>query len=217
MVSKITTQFDTLYGYRPYFTTTQPFAYRDTLNMLTWIQALCDNLNIVVEKTNEIGEGLNKVQPDVDKKIADLIDQTNNALSELEKELRALVETSYETGVARSPVRGVVQSVQTILDDMYDNVRVHALFARDYDDMALSVGEWESVGMDARTYDLWPIDIPDAQLGDVADARDHFPRERPIGPPSPEDGEGYYLSKNEAKNTYMPLNPEAKLFGNDNQ
>ena len=71
MVSKITTQFDTLYGYRPYFTTTQPFAYRDTLNMLTWIQALCDNLNIVVEKTNEIGEGLNKVQPDVDKKIAD--------------------------------------------------------------------------------------------------------------------------------------------------
>ena len=165
---------------RPYFSTMQPFAYRDTLNMLTWIQALCDNLNIVVEKTNEIGEGLNGVQTDVDKKIADAIDQITKALTELEKELRALVETSCETGVARSPVRGVVQSVQTIFDDMYDNVRVHALFARDYDDMALSVAEWETVGMDARTYDLWPIDIPDAQLGDVTDARKHFPRERPI-------------------------------------
>lgn len=197
---------------RPYFSTMQPFAYRDTLNMLTWIQALCDNLNIVVEKTNEIGEGLNGIQPDVDKKIADVIDQTNKALTELEKELRALVETSYETGVARSPVRGVVQSVQTIFDDMYDNARVHALFARDYDDMALSVDEWEAVGMDARTYDLYPIDIPDAQLGDVEDARDHFPRERPIGPPLTDDGSGYFLSKNEAKNTYMPLNPEANDF-----
>lgn len=197
---------------RPYFSTMQPFAYRDTLNMLTWIQALCDNLNIVVEKTNEIGEGLNGIQPDVDKKIADVIDQTNKALTELEKELRALVETSYETGVARSPVRGVVQSVQTIFDDMYDNARVHALFARDYDDMELSVDEWDAVGMDARTYDLWPIDIPDAQLGDVEDARDHFPRERPIGPPMTDDGSGYFLSKNEAKNTYMPLNPEANDF-----
>lgn len=197
---------------RPYFSTMQPFAYRDTLNMLTWLQALCDNLNIVVEKTNEIGEELNSVQPDVDKKIADVIDQTNKALDELEKELRALVETSHETGVARSPVRGVVQSVQTIFDDMYDNARVHALFAKDYDDMALSVDEWDAVGMDARAYDLWPIDIPDAQLGDVADARDHFPRERPIGPPSPEDGEGYYLKKSEARDTYMPLNPEASNF-----
>lgn len=197
---------------RPYFSTMQPFAYRDTLNMLTWIQALCDNLNIVVEKTNEIGEGLNSVQPDVDKKMSDVIDQINKALTELEKELRALVETSCETGVARSPVRGVVQSVQTIFDDMYDNVRVHALFARDYDDMALSVAEWEAVGMDARTYDLWPIDIPDAQLGDVEDARDHFPRKRPIGPPLTDDENGYFLSKNEAKNTYMPLNPEANNF-----
>lgn len=197
---------------RPYFSTMQPFAYRDTLNMLTWIQALCDNLNIVVEKTNEIGEGLNNVQPDVDKKIADVIDQTNKALTELEKELRALLETSCETGAARSPVRGVVQSVQTIFDDMYDNTRVHALFARDYDDMALSVGEWNAVGMDARTYDLWPIDIPDAQLGDVVDARDHFPRERPIGPPAPEDGDGYYLSHAEAAATYMPLNPQADNF-----
>ena len=197
---------------RPYFSTMQPFAYRDTLNMLTWIQALCDNLNIVVEKTNEIGEGLNSVQPEVDKKISDVIDQINKALTELEKELRALVETSCETGVARSPVRGVVQSVQTIFGDMYDNVRVHALFARDYDEMGLSAGEWEAVGMDARTYDLWPIDIPDAQLGDVTDAREHFPRERPIGPQLTDDENGYFLSKNEAKNTYMPLNPEANNF-----
>ena len=187
---------------RPYFSTMQPFAYRDTLNMLTWIQALCDNLNIVVEKTNEIGEGLNGIQPDVDKKIADVIDQTNKALTELEKELRALVETSCETGVARSPVRGVVQSVQTIFDDMYDNVRVHALFARDYDAMALTAAEYDGVGMEARTYDLWPISVPNANLGDVADAREHFPRETPIGPPSLDDGDGELHATQPAGKTF---------------
>ena len=60
-------------------------------------------------------------------------------------------------------------------------MRVHALFSADYDAMTLTAAEYDGVGMDARTYDLWPIDIPDAQLGDVTDARDHFPRERPIG------------------------------------
>lgn len=160
---------------RPYFSTMQPFAYRDTLNMLTWIQALCDNLNIVVEKTNEIGEGLNNIQPDLDKKIADVIDQTNKALNELEKELRALVETSHETGVARSPVRGVVQSVQTIFDDMYDNVRVHALFATDYDTMGLSAEAYDSLEVRAREYDLHATDVRNAILGDFSGVADFLP------------------------------------------
>lgn len=212
MILPIATQFDTQYGYRQYFTTTQPFAYRDTLNMLTWLQAVADNLDIIREKTNELGSDMNAIMPDVDKKIIAVINETNRALNELEKELRALIEESHDTGIARSPVRGVVQSVQTIFDDMYDNVRVHALFSADYDAMALTAAEYDELGVDARTYDLWPIDVPDAKLGDVPDARDHFPRHDPIGPPKPENGEGYFLSKNEAKNTYMPLNPQAKDF-----
>lgn len=202
---------------RPYFSTMQPFAYRDTLNMLTWLRAIACNLDTVREHVNDMGETVENIPADVEKALQKIVDDTADALAALEATLRALIAEGSATGTAFSPVRGQVQSVQHIFDDMYDNVRVHALFARDYDDMALTAAEYDGVGMDARTYDLWPIDVPDAQLGDVTDARDHFPRERPIGPPSPDDGEGYYLSKNEAKNTYMPLNPEAKLFGNNNQ
>lgn len=61
MVHPITTQFDTLYGYRPYFTTTQPFAYRDTLNMLTWLSAVSCNLDKLREVLNEYGEQSGKL------------------------------------------------------------------------------------------------------------------------------------------------------------
>lgn len=198
---------------RPYFSTMQPFAYRDTLNMLTWLRAIACNLDTVREHVNDMGETVENIPADVEKALQKIVDDTADALAALEATLRALIAEGSATGTAFSPVRGQVQSVQHIFDDMYDNVRVHALFARDYDDMALTAAEYDGVGMDARTYDLWPIDVPDAQLGDVTDARDHFPRERPIGPPSPDDGDGYYLSHAEAAATYMPLNPQAKLFG----
>lgn len=41
---------------RPYFSTMQPFAYRDTLNMLTWLRAVACNLDKLREALNEYGE-----------------------------------------------------------------------------------------------------------------------------------------------------------------
>ena len=197
---------------RPYFSTMQPFAYRDTLNMLTWLRAIACNLDKVREHVNEVGDTVKNMPIDIEKALQKIADDTTDALAALDTTLRALIAESGSTGTAFSPVRGRVDSVQHIVDDMYDNVRVHALFSADYDAMALTAAEYDGVGMDARTYDLWPIDIPNANLGDVADARGHFPRETPIGPPSPDDGDGYYPSHAEAAATYMPLSPQAKLF-----
>lgn len=198
---------------RPYFSTMQPFAYRDTLNMLTWLRAVSCNLDTVREYVNEVGGAVEKIPDDTEKALQKIADDTTAALDALDTTLRALIAEGTATGMAWSPVRGQKDSVQHIFDDMYDNVRVHALFSADYDAMALTAAEYDGVEMEARTYDLWPIDIPNANLGDVADAREHFPRETPIGPPSPDDGDGCYLSHAEAAATYMPLNPQAKLFG----
>ena len=166
---------------RPYFSTMQPFAYRDTLNMLTWLRAIACNLDTVREHVNNVGSAVEKIPEDTEKALQKIVDDTTDALAALDTTLRALIAESGATGTAFSPVRGRVDSVQHIFDDMYDNVRVHALFSADYDAMSLTAAEYDGVGMDARTYDLWPIDVPDAQLGDITDARDHFPRERPIG------------------------------------
>lgn len=201
---------------RPYFSTMQPFAYRDTLNMLTWLRAVSCNLDTVREHVNDMGETIENMPIDIEKALQKIVGDMTEELAALDTTLRALISEGTATGTAWSPVRGRTEAVQHIFDDMYDNVRVHALFARDYDAMALTAAEYDGVGMEARTYDLWPIDAPNANLGDVADARAHFPRETPIGPPSPDDGDGYYLPRAEASATYMPLNPQAKLFGEKN-
>lgn len=198
---------------RPYFSTMQPFAYRDTLNMLTWLRAVSCNLDTVREHVNDMGETVENMPIDIEKALQNIVDDMTAALGALDTTLRALIAESTATGTAWSPVRGRTDSVQHIFDDLYDNVRVHALFSADYDAMALTAAEYDGVEMEARTYDLWPISVPNANLGDVADAREYFPRETPIGPPSPDDGDGYYLSHAEAAATYMPLNPQAKLFG----
>ena len=46
---------------RPYFSTMQPFAYRDTLNMLTWLRAVSCNLDKLREALNEYGEQSGKL------------------------------------------------------------------------------------------------------------------------------------------------------------
>ena len=46
---------------RPYFSTMQPFAYRDTLNMLTWLRAVACNLDKLREALNEYGEQSGKL------------------------------------------------------------------------------------------------------------------------------------------------------------
>lgn len=160
---------------RPYFSTMQPFAYRDTLNMLTWLRAVACNLDTVRERVNDIGDAVEKIPEDTETALQKIVDDTTDALAALDTTLRALIAESGSTGTAFSPVRGRVDSVQHILDDMYDNVRVFALFAADYDEMGLSAEEYDSLEVRAREYDLHATDVRNAMLGDFAGVADFLP------------------------------------------
>lgn len=160
---------------RPYFSTMQPFAYRDTLNMLTWLRAVSCNLDTVREHVNDMGETVEKIPADVEKALQKIVDDTTAALAELDTTLRALIAESTATGTAWSPVRGRTESVQRIFDDMYDNVRVFALFAVDYDTMGLSASEYDALGVPARVYDLHATDVRNATVGDFAGITEFLP------------------------------------------
>ena len=54
---------------RPYFSTMQPFAYRDTLNMLTWLRAVSCNLDKLREALNEYGEQSGKLYDDLTERL----------------------------------------------------------------------------------------------------------------------------------------------------
>lgn len=160
---------------RPYFSTMQPFAYRDTLNMLTWLHAIARNLDTVREHVNDIGETVENMPVDIEKALQKIVDDTTDALTELDTTLRALIAESSSTGTVLSPVRGQRQSVQHVFEDMYDNVRLFALFAADYDTMGLSAEEYDSLEVRAREYDLHVTDVRNAILGDFTGVADFLP------------------------------------------
>ena len=160
---------------RPYFSTMQPFAYRDTLNMLTWLRAIACNLDTVREHVNDIGETVENMPIDIETALQKIADDTTDALAALDTTLRALIAESSSTGTVISPVRGQVQSVQHVFEDMYDNVRLFALFAADYDAMGLSAEEYDSLGVRAREYDLHVTDVRNAMLGDFTGVADFLP------------------------------------------
>lgn len=76
---------------RPYFSTMQPFAYRDTLNMLTWLRAVSCNLDKLREALNEYGE-----------QSGNLYDALNKRLDALQAEFDKLYEEKISKWLAEN-------------------------------------------------------------------------------------------------------------------
>lgn len=144
-----------LFEYRPRrYTTTQPFTYRDTITTLRAIEEIKRNLNAMVECLNDMSSDMDDFEKQVARALELLSEATQKRLEELESRLKSMIEEANRSGTAFSPVRGTVQSLDHVLGDMYDNLRVTALFAVDYDDMRLTAREYDELGFTARRYDL---------------------------------------------------------------
>lgn len=82
-------------------------------------------------------------------------------------------------------------------------------FIQDYNadmrtiDTALSMAEWGLLA--------W-MRAPTIYGQSTYRTRAHFPCERPIGPPSPEDGDGYYLKKRGKRHLYAAQSRSKTIF-----
>ena len=195
----------------PQYATVQPFAYRDTLNLMTWVQAIQCNLEQLRQTYNGTIDQMSHDNNEWDAAFAEAMNDMAQALADLEARLRSEMP-SFATGKVWSPVYGREDSVQKALDDLYDNVRVHAIFSKDYDEMGLEAQEYDALGMTARGYDLFATDIIDEQLGAFTDGRGHFPPRNPIGNGIGDADPDYWVSREEAEATYMHRNPQAVEF-----
>lgn len=195
----------------PQYSTVQPFVYRDTLNMLTWLQALQCNLDSLRTTYNDTISKMESDDDEWDGAFAKAMADVAQALADMEARLRSQLPESA-TGTVWSPVRGHEDSVQHVFDDLYDNVRVHAIFSKDYDEMGLEAQEYDALGMTARGYDLFAADIIDEQLGAFTDGREHFPPRNPIGNGIGDADPDHWVSREEAEQTYMHRNPQAVEF-----
>lgn len=195
----------------PQVATSVPFTFRDGLTTLELIERL---RHCLLQLQTDVNTADGQTQANMDalkKTLDDAVASMTDAMAALDKEMRALVHESVASGVVVSPVRGEVQPVQAVLDDLYDNVRVFALFSADYDGLGLSAEEYDGLGMTSRVYDLHATDIVDATLGDFTDGRAHFPAGRPVGG-TPLPDSGVYLTKADAEATYMTLHPDVEQF-----
>ena len=159
----------------PDVVTSVPFTFRDGLTTLELIERLRHALIRLQSDVNKSGEHTQANLDSIQRELEGTASAMMDAMRALESDMRALVHDAVATGTAESPVRGVVQPVQTVIGDMYDNVRVFALFAADYDGMGLTAEEYDKMSINARLYDLHATDVYNAVLGDFTGIDDFNP------------------------------------------
>jgi hypothetical protein len=142
---------DTLRFSRPVGTTT-PFTQRDNDTFLTILKGLQDTLNDLIEQVNA-----NDVasQNDLNTAIADLTNKLNLALMDYEAYLTALVQSSHDEGIVFDPTNGThIEGFSLVLGRVYDNARVFAYFAKQYDNLNLTAAAYDALAYSARHFDL---------------------------------------------------------------
>lgn len=154
--------------------TSVPFTYRDGVTTLQLIECIRCNLDGLQSDFNTLVEQVNQSIADSDAAVRQLADNLASQMAALREELVRLIEQSQSTGLAWSPVYGRQDALQTVLDDIYDNVRNHALFWSDYDDMGLEASTYDDLGLSAREYDLRATAVDNCVPGDFP-GRSRFP------------------------------------------
>lgn len=193
-----------------YFTTVQPFSYRDTLTVLGYVQEVAEHLDQLRERLNNLAKDVNAAIDANNQDVKDVADNLLRQMAALREELIRLIEQSQVTGIAWSPVYGRQDALQSVLDGMYDNVRNHGLFCGDYDNMGLEAPTYDALGLSAREYDLRATAVDNCVPGDFP-GRSQFPYGKSIPEGEPAD---IYLTRGDADSMYVQRNPTAQNFDN---
>lgn len=115
-----------------YFTTVQPFSYRDTLTVLYYVQDIAANVDTLREQLNNLGKDTEVDVNEIKQLVAGFEDQSkrlNKALDDLEKK----VGQYEDSDLIYNPTRGQYEDSKHVTRDMY---RELAVFGARVDQMA---------------------------------------------------------------------------------
>lgn len=188
--------------------TSVPFTYRDGLTTLQLIECIRCNLDGLQSDFNTLVEQVNQSITDNNTTVQQIADNLVNQMAILREELIQLIKQSQSTGLARSPVYGKQDALQTVLEGMYDNARNHGLFWGDYDSMELEASLYDALGLSAREYDLRATAVDNCVPGDFP-GRSQFPYGKSIPEGEPAD---IYLTEGDADAKYVQRNPTVANF-----
>ena len=108
-----------------------PFTYRDNLTYLEWLRWLSHAVSTNIDKMNDVINGLNELRDDTAADLQrihlDLFRRLYDEFGSIREELFDLAQN----GQALNPTNGKVENISKVVNDIYDNVRVHAMFDRE--------------------------------------------------------------------------------------
>lgn len=129
-----------------------PFTYRDNDTYLTLLHGLKAKVEELIVFINEVSE---TDAANLNSAVLALTAQFNSALAALRSDLEALIAGSHDESIAFDPTTGsLLSGLSTVISNVYDNLRVYAYFAKDYDDLDLTAAEYDALQYTARHYDL---------------------------------------------------------------
>jgi len=129
-----------------------PFTYRDNATFLTIQHSVVKRLNELIDLVNLANA---QDESNLNQAILDLTNSLNLTLQNMYADLTALIAGSHDESVATDPTNGVrLEGLSTVISRVYDNVRVFAYFAKQYDDLLLTASEYDTLSYSARHFDL---------------------------------------------------------------
>lgn len=132
-----------------------PFTYRDNDTYLTLLRKLEEFATGLAEHVNEQDEDNKSAWQ---RAIDDLTNALNLTVLSVYNDLVNQIAGSHDESIASDPTTGKRNAgLSTVVAHVYDNLRIHAYFAKQYDDLGLTCAEYDALNFTARHYDLAPL------------------------------------------------------------
>ena len=152
-------------------------------DMLEWLTKLQEDFDNIDLNFDELEEKINVLRTDLDS-LSELVntkaskEELNTAVSNLETELKALIQNDYEVlkeyvdtqdeylqyqidhfdiGNIQiyDPTTGLQEDIQTVIDNIYDQTRTEAITAGEFDLLELTATNFDSKELTAFNFDRY--------------------------------------------------------------
>ena len=132
-----------------------PATYDESLTYYEQLAHLRDYMQSVLNESDSNDKKLRETVERITKLVDEFVVKLTADFDAYREYIEDMVERSRDSMLAWNPTKGTRhESVNDAIDDVYDNLRVFAMFTKQLDDLGMTAKEWDGRGLTARHFDL---------------------------------------------------------------
>jgi hypothetical protein len=129
-----------------------PFTYRDNATYLTILHKMQEKVAELITTVNSLNENTSE---DLNKGFVEMVIQLNTVITALHDEFVSLLEAASGESLVNDPTTGVrSEGLSRVVSNVYDNTRIFAYFAKQFDDLQQTAISYDALELSARHFDL---------------------------------------------------------------